>query len=192
MGSKSEESKMASLRFRMNWTKAIEGVHFLASIHPGITPYYLAKVFFFADKEHMVDWGRPICGDRYVAMEHGPVPSGIYNLVKRDEFLDDDIIAEFDRRVRLEDRAMFERVSFNAVALSRSDMEYLAQAERIYTHMSFAALREHVHRDPAWRDAWDNRFGLVAPMDMEKMLDENLPDRDEVLKELSDKAAYAG
>ena len=182
---------MAGLRFRMNWDKAVEGVHYLASIHPGITPYYVAKVFFFADREHLADWGRPICGDSYVAMEHGPVPSGIYDLVKRDEFLDDNIVAEFDRRVRVEGRALFAKALFNSVSLSQSDMDYLSAAERIYAHMSFEALREHVHRDPAWKDAWDNRLGRVAPIDMEKMLDANLPDREALLNEIRDKAAYA-
>lgn len=111
---------MTALQFKMNWAKAVEAIHFVASIHPGITPYYIAKLFYFADKAHLADWGRSICGDDYVAMEHGPVPSGVYDLVKRDEFLEDDIIAEFDRRIRSENRSLYSRVEFNEVSLSRS------------------------------------------------------------------------
>lgn len=182
---------MATLQFKMNWAKAVEAIHFLASIHPGITPYYIAKVFYFADKAHLADWGRPICGDDYVAMQYGPVPSGIYDLVTRNVFLDDDIIAEFDCRVGEENRTLHSKIPFNGVSLSPSDIEYLRNAEKIYAHMAFAALRERVHRERAWSDAWEARQGNAARMDMSKMLDEDLPERDSIIEEIKDKAAYS-
>jgi uncharacterized phage-associated protein len=182
---------MTTLQFKMNWTKAVEAIHFVVSLHPGITPYYLVKIFYFADKAHLADWGRPICGDDYVAMEHGPVPSGIYDLVKRDVFLDDDIIAEFDHRVREEGRALHPEIPFDRVSLSPSDVECLQNAEKIYAHMSFGALREHVHHERAWADAWETRQGLAARMDMAKMIDEDVPDRDGIIEEIKAKAAYA-
>jgi uncharacterized phage-associated protein len=179
------------LRFKMNWQKAVEGIHFLASIHRGITPYYVAKIFFYADKEHMMDWGRPICGDFYVAMENGPVPSNIYNLVKREPFIDDDIIADFDSRIEKQDRAMSVRRDFNQVALSNSDIEYLRRSEQIYGHMSFGRLRELVHRERAWRDAWENRISAAPRVDMESMIDENVDNRDRLIQEIIAKSAYA-
>jgi uncharacterized phage-associated protein len=182
---------MTTLRFKMNWAKAVEAVHYVVSIHPGITAYYLAKVFYFADKAHLADWGRPICGDDYVAMEHGPVPSGIYDLIKRDVFLDDDIVAEFDRRVGEQDRALYPEMAFTPTALSPSDMEYLQNAERIYAHMPFAELRKLVHRERAWAEAWEARQGRAACMDIAKMLDEDLPDRDGIIEEIKAKAAYS-
>jgi uncharacterized phage-associated protein len=179
------------LRFKMNWGKAVEGVHYLASIHRGITPYYIAKIFFYADKEHLADWGRSICGDFYVAMENGPVPSNIYNLVKREPFIDDDIIADFDTRITKEDRALVARRDFNQVALSKSDIEYLGKAEQIYGHMSFGMLRDLVHRERAWREAWDNRISAAPRMELEAMLDDNVANRDQLLQEIALKSAYA-
>src|SRR3979411_231740 len=107
-----------SIGININWRKASECVHFLASLHPGITPYYIAKIFFYADKEHLADWGRSICGDFSVAMENGPVPSNTYNLVKREPFIDDDVIAEFDSRIRKDDRKLFSTREFKQELLS--------------------------------------------------------------------------
>ena len=39
-------------------------------------------VLYFADKLHMERYGRSICGDTYIAMKFGPVPSGTYDLIK--------------------------------------------------------------------------------------------------------------
>lgn len=175
----------------MNWQKAVEGVHYLASIHHGITPYYVAKIFFFADKEHMMDWGRSICGDFYVAMENGPVPSNLYNLVKREPFIDDDIIADFDTRIIKEDRKMFPRCDFNQVALSNTDIEYLKKSEQLYGHMSFGMLRDLVHRERAWKEAWEARVSAAPRVDMEAMIDEQIENRDEVIQEIVIKSTYA-
>lgn len=180
------------LRLRMNWQKAVEGVHYLSSIHAGITPYYIAKIFFYADKEHLSDWGRSICGDFYVAMENGPVPSNIYNLVKREPFIDDDVIAEFDRRVRKDDRNLFSTRPFERVLLSESDIAYLKKSEATYGRMSFASLRNLVHQERAWREAWEGRISAAPRVDMEAMIPDDIEGRDGLIKEIAEKAMYAG
>lgn len=38
------------------------------------------KVLYFADRTHLIKYGRPITGDTYIAMEYGPVPSMIYDM----------------------------------------------------------------------------------------------------------------
>src|SRR5262245_17932827 len=46
-------------------------------------PYLrLLKLLYIADRESIRETGRPITGDQAVAMEHGPVPEGVYKLVK--------------------------------------------------------------------------------------------------------------
>ena len=40
------------------------------------------KIIYFADRQHLADWGSPITGDTYIAMEAGPVPSRLYDMLK--------------------------------------------------------------------------------------------------------------
>lgn len=42
----------------------------------------LLKLLYIADRESLRETGRPITGDRVVAMAHGPVLSSVYDLVK--------------------------------------------------------------------------------------------------------------
>lgn len=180
---------MARVRFKINYEKCIQGMQFLASKKPGITQYYVGKVFFFADREHLLDWGRPISGDRYVAMEHGPVPSGIYNLVKNDSGMPDELLDLMRDRILFESEhnkihlfANDEKLDFSA--LSGSDMEYLADSLTTYGNMSFGKLREISHRDAAYEAAWRNA-GMNNEMNPHYWLAE-LGDADAVLSSLMD------
>ena len=40
------------------------------------------KILYFADQMHLAQYGRSITGDTYIAMEYGPVPSSLYDIVK--------------------------------------------------------------------------------------------------------------
>jgi uncharacterized phage-associated protein len=42
----------------------------------------LFKILYFAEREHLATWGRPITGDFFIAMQYGPVPSHIYDMIK--------------------------------------------------------------------------------------------------------------
>ena len=48
----------------------------------------LMKLFYFADFDHLKKYGSPITWDTYINLEHGPIPSGIKNLVDGAEDLD--------------------------------------------------------------------------------------------------------
>lgn len=163
------------LRFRLNWRKCIDGIDFIAQLKPGITQYYIGKVFYFADKNHFLDWGRPISGDRYIAMEHGPVPSNIYDLLKPDSGQPDEIADEINKRVVFEQegnkRRVYSREHDTFDSMSPSDKEYLAEAAEKYARMSFSQLRELSHREAAYRDA-EEGAGLNNEMDLSIWLKE--------------------
>ncbi len=44
--------------------------------------YQIGKAMYFADLYHLSHYGFFIAGDRYIAMDCGPVPSGLYDLLK--------------------------------------------------------------------------------------------------------------
>jgi uncharacterized phage-associated protein len=178
------------LRFIVNWQKCLEGLHLLVDRRPGITPFYIAKVFFFADKAHLLDWGRPISGDRYIAMENGPVPSAIYDLIKENEYLDDGILDAFEARVERRGRKMFPRFPFQHRALSRTDVEYLVSSLDRYGRMPFDVLKQLTHEEVSWRDAWD-KPGINNEMDPLLLIEQNVEDRDSLIAEIRQKTAYA-
>ena len=88
------------IRFNFDWQKTVDAIEFLAQQKPGMTQYYIGKLLFFADREHIMDYGRPITGDRYVAMEHGPVPSAVRNLLNGE--YPDEVADRLEERVVIE------------------------------------------------------------------------------------------
>lgn len=180
------------LRFTFNYDKCLEGIQLLASRKPGITQYYIGKVFFFADREHLLDWGRPISGDRYVAMPHGPVPSTIYDLLKDssgepDEIIDS-LLAKVSVKIDGNRIQVFSReLTPNFRALSRTDEEYLLDALQTYGSMRFGELKDLSHKDPAYEAAWSEP-GLNNEMDIALWFQES-PD---MLRELLETAPIKG
>ncbi|MCY3935452.1 MAG: Panacea domain-containing protein [Chloroflexi bacterium] len=62
--------------------KAVAIVLYLAIRTPRPSFMSIAKLMYFADKTHLERCGRMISTDCYVAMQHGPVPSHTYNLMR--------------------------------------------------------------------------------------------------------------
>lgn len=55
---------------------------FLALADGRISYLKLLKLLYLADKQMLIDHGKPITYDRWYAMKHGPVLSSTYNLIK--------------------------------------------------------------------------------------------------------------
>jgi uncharacterized phage-associated protein len=182
------------LRFRMNWDKAVEAVHYLTDLHPNITRIYIAKVLFFADKEHLLDWGRPICGDSYVAMVHGPVPSNVYNLVRGHSKVPPSARARFDHLIGSGSNEVAYRAlrPFKQHYLSKSDLDALKQAHTKYGRLGWEALIAAGHKEVAWREAWSHHGLLQSiPMNPERLISDDVPDRDALIEEICEKAQSA-
>ena len=63
-----------------NPEKSLQAVLYVANRLERKDFHKIFKVLYFADREHLTKYGRPITGDTYVAMEYGPVPSMIYDI----------------------------------------------------------------------------------------------------------------
>ena len=70
------------IEFRFNKDKANAVILYLAQKDYGISKMRLLKYVFFADLYHINKYGRPILGDKYVAMDNGPVLSKLYDMLK--------------------------------------------------------------------------------------------------------------
>ena len=88
----------------------------------------LMKLFYFFDFMHVKNYGSPVTYDRYVKMEHGPIPSTILNLV---DAVDNDIdSAELADTIKIEksERSAMHRV-LPTRKFSDYDKEYFSESE---------------------------------------------------------------
>jgi uncharacterized phage-associated protein len=173
----------AMIRFNFDESKALEALVYVAGGWPGITPFYLSKVLFFADRDHLRKYGRPVTGDSYIAMANGPVPSRIYDIVKGnlDFFGAPEAI---EAALRVDRNAKYHRLysqrSANTDLLSETDVAALDDAMAFCRTKSFGELSNITHQEPAWASADPN-----AEMDPELLVGEDMRE------EVRETAAYA-
>lgn len=168
-----------ALRSRFNAEKAVEVLLYVCQRVQDL--YTALKVVYFADKEHLSRYGRLICGDSYVAMQHGPVPSGLYDLVKNVRG-DGHCFAwlPLSDAFAIEDRLIIPKRSPDLDMLSESDIECLDEALARYGSLSFDKLKGLSHRDRAFLAADRNDFMSLESIVM------SLPDGELLLEHLSD------
>ncbi len=152
------------VRCKIQFSKCIQGVQHLARRKPGITHDYVGKLFFFADRSHLIDWGRPIFGDRYVAMEHGPVPVTIYSIITNSADVSEEIRVEFQSRLSRKMHGELVKLWSNEQesefpGLSGSDIEYLDDSFDKYGDWDFGQLIELSRRDEAYQKAMERKRG---------------------------------
>ena len=135
--------------------KAIELILYVASRLPKekSTFHTISKMLYFADLCHLDRYGRLISEDRYIAMKHGPVPSAIYNLMKKDSFRGTDKLSEgiFD----LDGHTVIPKREPDQDYLSESEIECLDYSILKYGEMSFGQLSTESHKG-AWEKADEN------------------------------------
>jgi uncharacterized phage-associated protein len=187
------DRRLAIYRLRLDWRKVVEGVDFLAQRWPGITQYYIGKVFYFADKEHCLDWGRTISGDRYVAMEHGPVPSRIYEILKLGSGDDDEILDYLSERISISldgNRIhVYSRGGNSFPSLSNTDTEYLERALEFCRKLTFAELRALSHRELPWAKA-SEAIENNPPMDLALWFEQAGLDAEAAAEQLAEEARF--
>src|SRR5262245_14308697 len=70
-----------AVAFTFDFEKARAALLYLAQKDlPEFDKGKACKLLFLADKLHLVRYGRPVTGDRYWALEHGPVPTRVLSL----------------------------------------------------------------------------------------------------------------
>jgi uncharacterized phage-associated protein len=170
------------IRFKFDESKALEALVYVAKAWPRITPFYLSKILFFADRNHLRAYGRPVTGDVYIAMVDGPVPSRAYDIVKGNLDL-------FGDPKAIEEALLIEYNGYHKVCanrepntdlLSETDLATLDEAIAFCRGKSFGELSSLTHQEPAWAQAQTN-----AEMDPELLVPEDMRE------EVRETAAYA-
>ena len=136
---------------------AVETILYIAQKANSPTLHKISKLLYFADRLHLQRYGRFICGDSYVAMQHGPVPSRTYDMLKsvRDGF----------QYISFPEVAGAFRVEgqYSVIPLRQPDLEWLSDSDiecldesiRKYDNCGFKQLTDISH-DAAWKSADQN------------------------------------
>jgi len=144
--------------------KALEVILYIAGNLSDATLHSISKILYLADKLHLQEYGRLICGDRYVAMEYGPVPSAIYDMMKvaaKRASID----VDWDEMTQnamgvMQGRNIVPKRGCNMDLISESEIECLQQIIADYGDKSFGELTDITH-DSAWEETDENQTMAV-------------------------------
>ena len=142
---------MQKLRFRFNAAKFVSAVAYLAQACPNSTKMTICKQLYFADKEHLLRYGRPITGDMYYRLLHGQIPTRGLNMLRHQSTAADnallekyvDVIGNHIRGKKAADKKVF----------SKSDLEVLDFIVKEYGKMTAAQLRKLAHDEPTFKES---------------------------------------
>lgn len=182
------ESAERPLKFAFSDTKALESLAYVAIKWPGITPFFISKVFFFAEKWHLNKYGRPIIADTYIAMPRGPVPSTVKNIVDENfEYVDEpERLYKLLRIEKNKFRSLYSSVPEDDLTnLTASDKECFLDAINFCRGKGIDELSYITHLEKAWANAPANQG-----MDYENFVDDNNPHKEEILSAAREFAVY--
>ncbi len=142
--------------------KALEVILYIAR---GLADYAslhsISKILYLSDKLHLQEYGRLICGDKYIAMEYGPVPSAIYDMMKvADKRNHTSIDVDWDEIILesidvIKGRNIVPKRDCNMDVLSESEVECLDLTIAEYGQKTFGQLTDITH-DDAWKSTNGN------------------------------------
>ena len=157
-------------------TKALNALLYVSNRVQRKDFHKIFKIIYFADRQHLADWGKPITGDTYIAMETGPVPSRMYDMLKivrGDSYLPD---VEGLGKYFAVDNWMYVKplVDADLNKLTRNEQEALDDSIVKYSALSYDEIKEKSH-DVAWRSTardfsidWDD-IAREAGLDSEEL-----------------------
>ncbi len=145
-------------------TKALNALLYVANRVQRKDFHKIFKIIYFADRQHLADWGKPITGDTYIAMEAGPVPSKMYDMLKivrGDSYLPD--VEGLGKFFAVENWMYVKPLAdADLNKLSRNEQEALDDSIAKYSALSYDEIKEKSH-DVAWRStardfsiSWDD------------------------------------
>ena len=142
---------------RFNLAKTIEAVGVILKEHDHrASRLRLLKLLYIADRERLEQSGRTITGDHPCAMEHGPVLTRTYDLIKGTS-TDQEVWDRYFARHPYGGHEVMLIDSPGVGVLSRHEVEKLVNVCRRYEGVSEWDLSRYTHIFPEWQRAYSNR-----------------------------------
>lgn len=174
---------MSDIHFRFSPEKSRAALHWMVSDHPGIDLHAALKACYFADKDHLNAFQRPIFGATYRAMKFGPVPLEIYEMTKGEAIWMAELGADrLPWQLNGYRLVRSENVPEDRSSLSDSDQEFFARGLERSLAMNFDERTAATH-GPDWQRA---DFGVMR---YEDMLEDG-PEKDDIIVYLRENARF--
>lgn len=142
---------MGKLRFRFNAAKFVNAVAYLAQLCHNSTKMTICKQLYFADKEHLLKYGRPITGDTYYRLPHGQIPTRGLDMLRRRANAADNTLLE--KYVTVIGESVHPRRRADKRVFSKSDLEVLDSIVKQFGKMTAAQLRRKAHDEPTHKES---------------------------------------
>jgi len=149
--------------------RALASLLYVAAKLPRPTLHSISKIFYFADRRHLRKYGRLMFGDRYVAMENGPVPSAIYDMLKaiRDHASVQSVcgipVEKLKESISVTGFCVTPLQNANTLKLSESNRKCMDWAIEEYGNCTFGELTDRSH-DETWAETAPNGVISVEAM----------------------------
>jgi uncharacterized phage-associated protein len=129
--------------------KAVQAAGVLLRAHSGREMDYmrLLKLLYISDRESLRLTGRPIIGNRPIAMNNGPLHSGVYDLIKGTHPLEQLWSAHFEK-IGYSVRLLSDP---GVLYLSEKEISILNEVSDRYRNMDTWELVEHTHSFEEWK-----------------------------------------
>lgn len=136
----------------------IEIVLYILTKTKGLDYYHVFKVLYFAQKIKMSEWGMRLISDDFFALENGPVPTALYDVIKRKKPLKSPkLLSLYQESIELAGddalNVLLAKRAPDMSFISNADIDALDKAIDKYAFKSFNELKTLSH-DNAWNKAW--------------------------------------
>ncbi|MCY3835496.1 MAG: Panacea domain-containing protein [Anaerolineaceae bacterium] len=146
-----------TIHLEFNLRKAVEILIYVSRRIEEPTILRVFKLVYLAEKLHLERYGLMLCNDRYDALQYGPAPRNMYDIVNEARYVDD-----YGFRVR--ERNIEVLREENREHLSEATIFCLDEVLKQFGDEPIGRLVEASH-DRAWEEAWRER-GEVRRFEM--------------------------
>ena len=176
---------MERIQFHYSSEKLLEIVVYILKKIKKADYHKICKIIFYADKTHLNKYWCPISGDIYVKMNNGPVPSKIYDIIKKDKINNEEqFFKKIDKTFEKEEPyylKLKKNVKFNGELFSQSNLEEIDKAIELCKNKTFNQLTAETHKEKSWLNAL-----LNSEMNFEDFIDDDNKDKENIIKYLKE------
>ncbi|MHC5055763.1 MAG: Panacea domain-containing protein [Planctomycetota bacterium] len=136
------------MRFRFDFDKALQAAAELLRHEPHrqMGRVRFMKLLYIADREALKETGRPITCDAVVAMEHGPVLSRLYDIIKGESLES----PRFDEHIGQQGYLLFLKADPGKARLNRFEIRKLREVSERYRDCGDWEIAKETHGFEEW------------------------------------------